>query len=103
MMSIFFKFRDIIPEVLLSLYYRLFVRGFNTPMLASGLLIKTDDGRDLPIMTMGPICIAPELKRQGQSNTTVLKLEERNKQDEDSFASFCNVHKLFEEIEKLNE
>ena len=28
-------------------------------------LIKTDDGRDLPIMTMGPICIAPELKRQG--------------------------------------
>lgn len=28
-------------------------------------LIKTDDGCDLPIMTMGPICIAPELKRQG--------------------------------------
>ena len=27
--------------------------------------IKTDDGRDIPIMTMGPICIAPELKRQG--------------------------------------
>ena len=30
------------------------------------------------------------------------KLEERNKHDEDSSASFCNVHKLFEEIEKLN-
>jgi len=27
--------------------------------------IKADDGRDIPIMTMGPICIAPELKRQG--------------------------------------
>ena len=27
--------------------------------------IKADDGRIIPIMTMGPICIAPELKRQG--------------------------------------
>ena len=27
--------------------------------------IKADDGRDIPIMTMGPICIAPGLKRQG--------------------------------------
>ena len=27
--------------------------------------IKADDGRDIPIMTMGPICIAPELQRQG--------------------------------------
>ena len=27
--------------------------------------IKTDDGRELPIMTMGPICITPELKRKG--------------------------------------
>lgn len=27
--------------------------------------IKADDGRAIPIMTMGPICIAPELKRQG--------------------------------------
>ena len=27
--------------------------------------IKADDGRDIPILTMGPICIAPELKRQG--------------------------------------
>jgi len=26
---------------------------------------------------------------------------ERNKKDEDKFASFCNVHKLFEELEKL--
>lgn len=27
--------------------------------------IKADDGRDIPILTMGPICIANELKRQG--------------------------------------
>ena len=27
--------------------------------------IKADDERDIPIMTMGPICITPELKRQG--------------------------------------
>ena len=27
--------------------------------------IQADDGRRLPIMTMGPICITPELKRQG--------------------------------------
>ena len=28
-------------------------------------VIKADDGSDLPIMTMGPICIANEFKRQG--------------------------------------
>lgn len=28
-------------------------------------VIKADDGRDIPIMTMGPICITPRLKRQG--------------------------------------
>lgn len=27
--------------------------------------IKADDGRNIPIMTMGPICISPDLKRQG--------------------------------------
>lgn len=27
--------------------------------------IRADDGRIIPIMTMGPICITPELKRQG--------------------------------------
>lgn len=27
--------------------------------------IKADDGREIPIMTMGPICICNELKRQG--------------------------------------
>ncbi len=28
-------------------------------------VIRADDGRDIPIMTMGPICIAPDLKRRG--------------------------------------
>ena len=27
--------------------------------------IKADDGRIIPIMTMGPICITPDLKRRG--------------------------------------
>ena len=27
--------------------------------------IKADDGRDIAIMTMGPICIIPERKRKG--------------------------------------
>lgn len=27
--------------------------------------IKSDDGREIPIMTMGPICIANDLKRKG--------------------------------------
>ncbi len=36
--------------------------GQNIFMKAS---IKADDGRDIPIMTMGPICITPELKGKG--------------------------------------
>ena len=28
-------------------------------------VIEADDGREIPIMTMGPICITPELKRRG--------------------------------------
>jgi len=28
-------------------------------------VIRADDGREIPIMTMGPICITPELKRSG--------------------------------------
>lgn len=27
--------------------------------------LKADDGRDIPIVTIGPICITPELKRKG--------------------------------------
>ena len=28
-------------------------------------VINADDGRDIPVLTMGPICITPPLKRQG--------------------------------------
>ena len=28
-------------------------------------VIRADDGRSIPIMTMGPVCVANELKRQG--------------------------------------
>ena len=28
-------------------------------------VIRSDTGKDIPIMTMGPICIAPEFKRKG--------------------------------------
>ena len=28
-------------------------------------VINSDDGREIPIMTMGPICVAPNYKRQG--------------------------------------
>ena len=28
-------------------------------------VIKADNGREIPILTMGPICISPELKRKG--------------------------------------
>ena len=28
-------------------------------------VINADDGRNIPVLTMGPICIAPELKRKG--------------------------------------
>ena len=28
-------------------------------------VIRADDGREIPILTMGPICVAPALKRQG--------------------------------------
>ena len=28
-------------------------------------VINADDGRQIPVLTMGPICITPELKRQG--------------------------------------
>lgn len=52
-----------------------FVKELNFVMEADGRLIgqnifmraniRADDGRDIPILTMGPICITPELKRQG--------------------------------------
>ena len=28
-------------------------------------VIRADDGRDVPVLTMGPICVAPDLQRRG--------------------------------------
>ena len=52
-----------------------FVKELNVVMELDGRLIgqnmfmraaiKADDGRQIPILTMGPICIANDLKRQG--------------------------------------
>ncbi len=52
-----------------------FVRELDYVMEKDGILIgqnmfvraviRADDGREVPMMTMGPICITPELKRRG--------------------------------------
>lgn len=52
-----------------------FVKELDFVMEQSGILIgqnmfmktviNADDGRDIPVLTMGPICITPELKRKG--------------------------------------
>ncbi len=46
-----------------------FVMEHNGRLIGQNLFarasIQSDDGREIPIATMGPICIAPELKRQG--------------------------------------
>ncbi|MCQ2547000.1 MAG: N-acetyltransferase [Clostridia bacterium] len=52
-----------------------FVKELDFVMLLDGRIIgqnmfvrtsiKADDGREIPIMTMGPICISPKLKRKG--------------------------------------
>ena len=59
------KLRDdpaFVPELDLVLEKDGRIIGQNMFMRA---VIKADDGRDIPIMTMGPICIAPEYKRHG--------------------------------------
>ena len=59
------KLRDdpaFVPELDLVLEKDGRIIGQNMFMRA---MIKADDGRDIPIMTMGPICVAPEYKRQG--------------------------------------
>lgn len=53
---------DFIPELNFVLEKDGKIIGQNIFMRTN---IKADDGRDIPIMTMGPICIAPELKRKG--------------------------------------
>ena len=46
-----------------------FVMELNGKLIGQNMfmraIIKADDGRDIPIMTMGPICIPPNLKRKG--------------------------------------
>jgi len=43
-------------------------------------VIRCDDGRELPIMTMGPICIRSDLKRQGYGKRLLDDSLERAKQ-----------------------
>lgn len=46
-----------------------FVMEANEQIIGQNMFMKAfiqaDDGRKIPIMTMGPICIAPDLKRKG--------------------------------------
>ena len=46
-----------------------FVMEMDGKLIGQNMFMKTiinaDDGREIPVLTMGPICIAPELKRQG--------------------------------------
>ena len=46
-----------------------FVMESNGKIIGQNMFMKTridaDDGRTIPVLTMGPICIAPELKRRG--------------------------------------
>ena len=54
--------KDFVPELD-------FVMEKDGKLIGQNVFVRTviaaDDGRQIPIMTMGPICIAPELKRQG--------------------------------------
>lgn len=46
-----------------------FVMEQNSRLIGQNMFMKTvinaDDGREIPVLTMGPICITPELKRKG--------------------------------------
>ena len=53
---------DFVPELDFVMESEGKIIGQNIFMRA---VISADDGREIPIMTMGPICIANELKRQG--------------------------------------
>ena len=54
--------KDFVPELD-------FVMEKDGKLIGQNVFVRTviaaDDGRQIPIMIMGPICIAPELKRQG--------------------------------------
>ena len=46
-----------------------FVMEKDSQLIGQNMFMKTvingDDGRDVPVLTMGPICITPDLKRKG--------------------------------------
>lgn len=46
-----------------------FVMEQNGKLIGQNMFMKTvinsDDGKDIPVLTMGPVCITPELKRKG--------------------------------------
>ena len=54
------------PDFIVELDY---VMELNGKLIGQNIfmkaVIKADDGSDIPIVTMGPICITPELKRKG--------------------------------------
>lgn len=54
--------RDFIPELNFVLEKDGKIIGQNVFVKAS---VKADDGKIIPVATMGPICVAPEYKRQG--------------------------------------
>ncbi len=54
--------KDFVPELDFVMEKDGRIIGQNVFVRAS---IQADDGRDIPIMTMGPICVANDLKRQG--------------------------------------
>lgn len=56
------NYADFVPQLDLVMLLDGRIIGQNVFVRAA---IKSDGGEDLPIMTMGPICIAPEFKRQG--------------------------------------
>ena len=56
------KDKDFVPELDFVMEKDGRIIGQNIFMHAS---IKADDGRQIPILTMGPICIANEFKRKG--------------------------------------
>lgn len=46
-----------------------FVMEMDGALIGQNMFVRTvinsDDGREIPVLTMGPICITPELKRKG--------------------------------------
>ena len=53
---------DFVPELDFVMEKGGRIIGQNVFVRAS---VQADDGREIPVMTMGPICICPELKRKG--------------------------------------